>query len=176
MTIKKLNNISLEVVRGDITNQPDFTAIVNAANAQLITGGGVAGAIHRIGDPGLTLETKKFAPIEPGEAVITSAPNFLNKYIIHCLGPVFGVDKPEDKILLNCYHNALNLADEYCINSIAFPAISTGAFGYPVKEAAQVAFSAIKQISGKLEFVKLIRFVLWSEEDFNIHLSVLNEV
>jgi len=171
-----LNNLSLEVVLGDITRQPDCTAIVNAANAQLRTGGGVAGAIHRIGDPGLTKETREFAPIKPGEAVITSAPNFPNKYIIHCLGPVYGRDKPEDKILRNCYLNALQIADEHQIDSIAFPAISTGVFGYPAKDAAQVAMNTVKEISGQLKFVKRVRFVLWSEEDYEIHQSVLKKV
>ncbi|TVQ03395.1 MAG: macro domain-containing protein [Balneolaceae bacterium] len=176
MTENYLNNILLEVVQGDITRQPDCTAIVNAANAQLRTGGGVAGAIHRIGDPELTIETREFAPIKPGETVITSAPNFPNKYIIHCLGPVYGRDKPEDKILRNCYLNALQIADEHQIDSIAFPAISTGVFGYPVKDAAQVAMNTVKEISGQLKFVKRVRFVLWSEQDFEIHQSVLKKV
>lgn len=172
----ELNNIKIEVVQGDIVKQPEFTAIVNAANAHLKMGDGVAGAIHRIGDPELTRLTSAFAPIKPGDSIITSAPNFPNKFIIHCLGPVYGRDKPEEKILRNCYINALNLADENGAESVAFPAISTGAFGYPSEEAAKVAFRAIKAISGNLTFVKRIRFVLWSELDYNIHRKMLTIV
>lgn len=171
-----INKIKLEIVQGDITKQPDCTAIVNAANAQLRSGGGVAGAIHRIGDPELTLHTSKFAPIKPGDAVITPAPNFPNDYIIHCLGPVYGRDKPEEMILRNCYQNALILADKHRVDSIAFPAISTGIFGYPVKEAAKTAFLALKELSEQLDFVKIIRFVLWSDKDFRIHASELENL
>lgn len=163
------NSIKLEIITGDIVDQPDCDAIVNAANAQLRIGGGVAGAIHRIGDPELTEETRKQAPIKPGEAVITSAPNLPNKNIIHCLGPVYGRDKPEDKLLANCYKNALNLADEYGLQSIAFPAISTGAFGYPLEAAAEVALNTIMQSSQQLKSINRIRLVLWSERDWLIH-------
>ena len=172
----ELSNIDLEIVEGNIVQQPDCEAIVNAANARLNTGGGVAGAIHSIGDPELAEETKKLAPITPGQAVITSAPNLPNKYIIHCLGPVYGKDNPSDKILLDCYENALWLAEEYKIRSVAFPAISTGAFGYPVREAAQVAFDAIDDVSDKLRSVKLVRIVLWNSEDYNIHEEELRQM
>ena len=143
---------------------------------RLRTGGGVAGAIHRIGDPKLTQETRKLAPISPGEAVISSAPNFPNKYIIHCLGPVYGRDKPSDELLKNCYVNALNVAEDNGVTSIAFPAISTGAFGYPTREAATIALTAIKEASENLESVKLVRFVLWSEEDYKLHGEVLEQI
>jgi O-acetyl-ADP-ribose deacetylase (regulator of RNase III) len=85
------------------------------------------------------------------------------------LGPVFGLDKPEDKLLADCYRNALKLAEEYKIDSIAFPAISTGAFGYPVEEAAEVAFRTIVENITKLQHVKRIRFVLYSDSDLDIH-------
>lgn len=169
----RLNQATIEITRGNIINQTDCDAIVNAANAQLQTGGGVAGAIHRIGDPELIEETRKYAPIKPGEAVITSAPNLPNSFVIHCLGPVFGRDKPEDILLSNCYKNALKLADEYRISSVAFPAISTGAFGYPVEEAAEVAFTTINEAAQELKSVTLIRFVLWSQYDFDVHSDVL---
>ncbi|MCC5905956.1 MAG: macro domain-containing protein [Balneolaceae bacterium] len=172
----ELNNIDLEIIQGNIVQQPDCEAIVNAANAGLRTGGGVAGAIHTIGDPELANETKKLTPILPGQAVITSAPNLPNKYIIHCLGPVYGKDNPSDKILRDCYENALWLADDHKIRSIAFPALSTGAFGYPVREAAQVAFETIDDVSDKLRAVKLVRFVLWDSEDYDIHEEVLSQM
>ncbi|MFW5832232.1 MAG: macro domain-containing protein, partial [Prolixibacteraceae bacterium] len=111
MEIKKTNyGITVEMVQGDITQQKDIEAVVNAANAKLLRGGGVAGAIHRTAGPELEKESKKLAPIKPGEAVITGAYNLPNKKVIHCLGPVYGQDKPEDKLLANCYRNALKIA------------------------------------------------------------------
>lgn len=176
MIKNKFNNTTLEIEQGNIVDQPDCDAIVNAANAQLRTGGGVAGAIHRIGDPELTKETQSMAPISPGEAVISSAPNFPNKHIIHCLGPVYGRDKPSDELLKNCYLNALRVAEENGVTSIAFPAISTGAFGYPKREAATIALNTIKEESKNMESVKLVRFVLFSEEDYELHQKVLEEI
>lgn len=176
MIKNKINDTTLEIEQGNIVDQPDCDAIVNAANAQLRTGGGVAGAIHRVGDPELTRETRDLAPISPGEAVISSAPNFPNKYIIHCLGPVYGRDKPSDKLLRNCYANALTIAEENDITSIAFPAISTGAFGYPKREAATIALTAVKQASKNLKSVKLVRFVLFSEKDYELHKEILDEI
>lgn len=162
--------------KGDIVNQPDVAAIVNAANAQLKTGGGVAGAIHRAAGPGLEKECQPMAPIKPGKAVISGGHDLPNKYVIHCLGPVYGQDKPEDKLLANCYKNALKLAEDYQINSIAFPAISTGVFGYPNEEAAKVAFKTIKEILPELNTVKEIRFVLFSKEDLELHQKIMEEI
>lgn len=157
--------IKLEIVRGDIADQPDMSAVVNAANAQLRTGGGVAGAIHRAAGPGLEEECRSLAPIKPGEAVITKAHNLPNDYVIHCLGPVYGRDKPEDKLLADCYRNALLLADKHKTPSVAFPAISAGAFGYPVEEAAAVAMDTVYQTIPELRHVKTIRIVLFGELD-----------
>ncbi len=171
-----LNGLTLEISSGDIASQDDIDAIVNAANAELQTGGGVAGAIHSKGDPELTRETRSLAPIKPGEAVITSAPNLPNKYIIHCLGPVYGKDKPEDKLLKSCYVNALKLAEENEIESIAFPAISTGAFGFPMEKAASIAFNTMKEKASTLKHVKFVRFVLYSASDFNLHKEVLKKL
>lgn len=170
-----LENLTLELKRGDIASQKDIQAVVNAANAQLKIGGGVAGAIHRAAGPGLEEETRPLAPIQPGEAVITGGHNLPNESVIHCLGPVYGRDKPEDQLLSNCYKNALKLAEENGIESIAFPSISTGAFGYPMKEAARVAFETIKEKAGELSNVKLIRFVLYGEEAMQVHQKVMKE-
>lgn len=169
------HHTDIELKTGDITQQPDVDAIVNAANAELRIGGGVAGAIHRIGDPELTRETRSLAPIRPGEAVITSAPNLPNKHIIHCLGPVYGRDEPSDKLLANCYRNALELGEEYELESIAFPAISTGAFGYPMRDAAKMAFTSIHEKAESLKFVKLVRFVLFDNRAFEVHKSELEQ-
>jgi len=161
--------VKLEFVKGDITSQPDIDAIVNAANAQLRTGGGVAGAIHRAAGPELVKECKPLAPIRPGEAVLTRAYKLPNSHVIHCLGPVYGRDKPEDKLLANCYKNALKIAEENEIKSIAFPALSTGAFGYPIKEATDVVLKTVLDILPSIENLKLIRFVLHSQKDLDVY-------
>ncbi|MGM0427299.1 MAG: macro domain-containing protein [Thermodesulfobacteriota bacterium] len=171
---KTISGVTIECVRGDIASQTGITAVVNAANAQLMMGGGVAGALHRAAGPGLAEECRPSAPIEPGEAVITSGHNLPNQYVIHCLGPVYGVDRPEDELLANCYRNALRLAEKHEIESIAFPAISAGAFGYPVQDAAEVAFRTIMEIVPNLKSVKRIRFVLYSSRELEIHEKVLN--
>lgn len=173
---KKFSDLTIELIRGDIANQPDMDAIVNAANAQLKIGGGVAGAIHSKGDPELEKETRPLAPISPGEAVITSAPNLPNKHVIHCLGPVYGRDKPEDKLLADCYRNALQKADENNVTSIAFPAISTGAFGYPAESAARIALQTVRETLPKLKTVKHVRFVLFGKSDYEIHAKVLESL
>ncbi len=164
---KKINPFLLEAVKGDIANQKNVEAVVNAANAQLTTGGGVAGALHSAAGPGLYEECRPLAPIKPGEAVITSGYDLPNKFVIHCLGPVYGRDKPSEKLLADCYKNALKLAEKHKISSVAFPSISTGAFGYPFKEALQITFDTILNEIEELKHVHYIKFVLYSEHDYN---------
>ncbi|WP_081210255.1 macro domain-containing protein [Salegentibacter sediminis] len=161
--------VEIEISRGDIADQEGVDAVVNAANAELAMGGGVAGAIHRAAGPQLYEECKPLAPIQPGEAVITGAHNLPNQYVIHCLGPVYGRDKPEDKLLGNCYSNALKLAEEYKISSIAFPALSTGAFGYPITEATKITFNTILAEVPRLKHLQKLKFVLHSEGDLKIY-------
>jgi O-acetyl-ADP-ribose deacetylase (regulator of RNase III) len=171
-----LGTAKIELYRGDISSQDDIEAVVNAANAELKIGGGVAGAIHRAAGPGLEEETRPLAPISPGEAVITGGHNLPNDYVIHCLGPVYGRDKPEDELLANCYKNALKLAEEEGIESIAFPAISTGAFGYPIESAARVALTTVAEEAEQLSSVKNIRFVLFGEEAYQVHKRIADEL
>ncbi|HHN47520.1 MAG TPA: macro domain-containing protein [Bacteroidales bacterium] len=171
-----MSQIKVECLQGDITKQQGIDAVVNAANAQLRPGGGVAGAIHRAAGPLLYEECKNLAPISPGEAVITGAHQLPNKFVVHCLGPVFGHDKPEAELLASCYTRALQLADEKGVKSIAFPAISTGAFGYPVEEAARVAFWAIKSQLPSLKHIALIRMVLWAKDDFLVHKKAMDQI
>ncbi len=165
----EIDRVKLEAVQGNIANQPDMTAVVNAANARLEIGGGVAGAIHSTAGPGLAEECRPMAPIQPGQAVISGGHNLPNDYVIHCLGPVYGADKPENKLLADCYRNALQIAEEKGIDSVAFPAISTGAFGYPFDEATDIALKTIKGMIPNLQQVKTIRFVLFSEHDYRIY-------
>lgn len=173
---EEIQGVRIECVQGDITRQEEMAAVVNAANAQLRTGGGVAGAIHRAAGPGLEQETRPLAPIRPGEAVITGGHGLPNPHVIHCLGPVYGRDRPEDEILARCYRNALRLADEQGLASVAFPAISTGAFGYPVEEAAEVAMRTVAEVIPELDAVKTIRFVLHTRDDLEVHREALTRV
>ncbi len=168
--------VIVEVIRGNIAAQEDVEAVVNAANAQLAPGGGVAGAIHRAAGPGLYEEARPLAPIRPGQAVVTGAHDLPNRYVIHTLGPVYGQDRPEAELLADCYRNSLALAEERGIGSVAFPAISTGIFGYPVEEAADVALRTVIEDAEKLRNVRLVRFVLFGEEDLKVHEKVLSEL
>ena len=171
-----VHGVTVECVRGDITSQEDVAAVVNAANAGLRSGGGVAGAIHRSAGPGLEEEARPLAPISPGEAVITGGHDLPNRYVIHALGPVYGRDRPEAELLANCYRNSLALAEEHGIDSVAFPAISTGVFGYPVEEAAWVALGAVVEVAERLECVRLVRFVLFGASGFEVHERALSEL
>ena len=166
--------VTVECVQGDITSQDDVDTVVNAANAELGPGGGVAGAIHRAAGPDLAEEARPLGPIQPGEAVITGAHGLPNRYVVHTLGPVYGRDRPEAELLANCYRNSLTLAEENGVESIAFPAISTGIFGYPVEEAARVALGTVREEAQGLEQVSLIRFVLFGERDLEVHEEVLS--
>lgn len=169
-----VDNVVIECLRGDLTQQPDIGAIVNAANAQLAGGGGVDGAINRAAGPELVKASRKLAPISPGQAVITDAFELPNDYVIHCLGPVYGRDTPSDKLLADCYRNALQLAEERGLTSIAFPAISSGAFGYPVEEAAEVAMQTVVKAAPELQNATRVRFCLFSETDERVYAQQLS--
>lgn len=169
----EFNGISIEVVEGDIASQVDIDVVVNAANAQLRTGGGVAGALHRAAGPGLEEECRPLAPISPGKAVITGGHRLPNSHVVHCLGPVYGQDEPSDKLLADCYRNAVRLAEQEDLKSIAFPSISTGAFGYPVEEAAEIALRAVVDETASLQSIQVIRFVLYGTSARKVHEEVL---
>ncbi len=171
-----LDGTRIELVTGSIVEQPDVDAIVNAANAGLLPGGGVAGAIHRAAGPGLADECRPLAPIAPGEAVITGGHELANPYVIHCLGPVYGRDRPEDELLAACYRNALRLAERHRLQSVAFPAISTGAFGYPMEPAAEVALGEVLATVGQLDGVRTVRFVLSDDQVLRLHAEVLQRL
>lgn len=171
---KFVGGVTIECVLGDIASQPDVDAVVNAANAQLMTGGGVAGALHRAAGPGLEEECRPLAPISPGEAVITGAHSLPNKHVIHALGPVYGSDRPEDELLSRCYRDSLSLSEENALASVAFPALSTGAFGYPLEEAAEIALNTVAGEAVRLQNVSLVRFVLFSERELEAHVNALS--
>lgn len=176
MSSVAIGSLIIECIQGDIVQQPDMDAIVNAANAELLPGGGVAGAIHRAAGPGLAAECRPFAPIGPGQAVLTGGHRLPNRYVIHCLGPVYGRDEPADVLLASCYQQALALAEDHRVASIAFPAISTGAFGYPMEPAARVALGTIVAHAGRVASPMHIRFVLHASPDLAIHETVLADL
>jgi len=169
----RIGNVAVECVLGDITRQDEFDAVVNAANRELRTGGGVAGALHRAAGPGLERESVPLGPIRPGECVITGGHELPNDHVIHCLGPVYGRDEPANQLLEACYRNALKLADREGLASIAFPSISTGAFGYPLEEAARIALGTVAEVASTLTSVRRIRFVLWDEQALEVHTGAL---
>ena len=166
---------TVEVVRGDITAQ-DTDAVVNAANKALAPGGGVAGAIHRAAGEELWAECAKIGGIDTGEAVITRGYQLAAPYVVHTVGPVYGSDEPAAELLARSYRESLRLADEKGLTSIAFPALSTGAFGYPMAEAAEVAFATLLDELAACEHVRLVRLVLRDERDRQRHAEVLGRV
>jgi O-acetyl-ADP-ribose deacetylase (regulator of RNase III) len=173
---REFHDLVVECVRGDITNQPDVDAVVNAANAQLAPGGGVAGAIHRAAGPGLYEECKKLAPIRTGQAVITKGHGLPNSWCIHVLGPVYSDSSNPGGELASCYREAIARAEEQKLTSLATPAVSTGIFGYPVAEAAQVALAAVASVAQTLESLALVRFVLWDSSDHDMHVRELERI
>jgi O-acetyl-ADP-ribose deacetylase len=172
----RFGSVTIELTIGDIAAQSDFDAVVNAANAELRIGGGVAGALHRAAGPGLEQETRPLAPIRPGQAVLTSGHSLPNAYVIHCLGPVYGRDEPSDALLGRCYREALLIAEREELRSVAFPAISTGAFGFPMPLAAEIALRTVAGLAPTLQSVRCIRFVLSDRGGLEIHMRVLDEI
>jgi O-acetyl-ADP-ribose deacetylase len=175
MATHERSEVDLELVVGDIARQDGFDAVVNAANAALRTGGGVAGALHQAAGPGLEEECRALAPIEPGQAVITSGHDLPNPWVIHCLGPVYGRDEPADELLASCYREALWLAEANGIRSIAFPAISTGAFGFPAEEAARIALGTVLGLAMEFKEIERVRFVLHDRATLELHERVLED-
>ncbi|MEX2629672.1 MAG: macro domain-containing protein [Tistlia sp.] len=176
MTQRTHRGVAVECIAGDIAAQPDVEAVVNAANAELRSGGGVAGALHRAAGPGLEEECRPLAPIRPGQAVITGGHRLPNRWVIHCLGPVHGRDEPADGLLAACYRNALHLVEKQGIVSVAFPAISTGAFGFPMEAAARIALSTVLHELQHLTTVRLVRFVLFDPADALLHSRILAQL
>jgi O-acetyl-ADP-ribose deacetylase (regulator of RNase III) len=168
--------VTIELVQGNIVEQDDLDAVVNAANAQLRTGGGVAGAIHGAAGPGLADETRPLAPIQPGEAVTTGGHELPNDHVIHVLGPVYGRDEPSDELLRAGYESALHEAEAHGISSVGFPALSTGAFGFPMAPAARIALKTMLDSAPRLEVVEHLRFVLFDADDLVVHEEALADL
>ncbi|MGC9974872.1 MAG: O-acetyl-ADP-ribose deacetylase [Gaiellaceae bacterium] len=158
-TMQTAANERIELALGDITRE-HVDAIVNAANSGLRGGGGVDGAIHRAGGPEIMAECREIGYCAPGDAVITGAGRLPARYVIHAVGPVWtGGGADEELVLASCYERALELAREHGCRSVTFPAISTGAYGYPPELAAPVALAATIEALKRLPRIEKVRFV-----------------
>lgn len=171
---------TLELAMGNITDETT-DAIVNAANSSLLGGGGVDGAIHKAAGPALLAECKKIreqrGPLPPGRAVTTSGANLKAKYVIHTVGPVWqGGKVNEPQILESCYCNSMEQANLKLCASVSFPSVSTGAFGYPVGPAAQIAVRVIADLLHEPKSVKLVRFVLFDQRTYKAYAAAAEEL
>lgn len=165
----------IELMLGDITTL-NTDAIVNAANKTLLGGGGVDGAIHRAAGPMLREECSRLGGCETGEAKITKGYNLKASYVIHTVGPIYrGGGYNEAELLRRCYENSLKLALSYNIKTIAFPSISTGAYGYPIQEAAPIAIETVVEFLKKHKEIEKVIFVLFSKTDFDIYKNILSK-
>jgi O-acetyl-ADP-ribose deacetylase (regulator of RNase III) len=161
------------VVQGDIT-QLDVDAIVNAANESLLGGGGVDGAIHRAAGPGLLTECRQVGGCPTGGARLTSGYRLLARYVIHAVGPVYETGREgEADLLRSCYQEALQLAAQHALWTVAFPCISTGVFGYPKEEACQIATAAVLGWLGRNEYPRRVTFCCYEPEDADCYRRVL---
>lgn len=176
----QIKDTILELVKGDITQQ-DTDAIVNPANTTLLGGAGVDGAIHAAAGPELLAETRKIGRCEPGDAKITGGYKLKAKHVIHTVGPIYKPDKSDNASLLaSAFRRSLEVAAENELKTIAFPAISTGIYGYPFKEAAPVSIKTVVDFAAQepASSVNLIRLVLYDDEayaDFTSALQTLAE-
>jgi O-acetyl-ADP-ribose deacetylase len=162
----------ITLVQGDITEQ-DVDAVVNAANSSLMGGGGVDGAIHRRGGPAILEECKRIRAerypdgLPPGRAVATTAGDLPARWVIHTVGPVYAKSEDRSGLLASCHAESLRVADELGARTVAFPAISTGVYGYPIEEAAPVAIRAVREASTQVEEVRFVLFDRATYEAFD---------
>jgi O-acetyl-ADP-ribose deacetylase (regulator of RNase III) len=172
----KLKKGTLVLIRGDITKETT-DAIVNAANKTLLGGGGVDGAIHRAGGSEILKECKKIGGCETGQAVLTTGGKLKTRYVIHTVGPIYQDGQHNESVLLkNAYTNSIKVAATKKIKSLSFPSISTGAYGYPVDEAARIALTCTRDFLNTHDIPELIRFVLYDERTYNVYEKVLKEI
>jgi O-acetyl-ADP-ribose deacetylase (regulator of RNase III) len=162
----------IEIVQGDITKQ-QVDAIVNAANSSLLGGGGVDGAIHRAAGPKLLEETKQIGGCPTGEARVSKGYRLPAKYVIHTVGPVWaGGHKKEGNLLAGCYKNSFNAAKELGIKTMAFPSISTGAYGFPLERATEIAMGEAKKFLESEETLEKVVFVCFGEKAYNTYKEI----
>ncbi len=172
----EINGSIITFVQGDITEQ-NVDAIVNAANSSLMGGGGVDGAIHRAGGTEILTDCKRIVAkqgrLPAGQAVITTGGNLKSRYVIHTVGPVWGGgNRNEAETLRNCYANSLKLAEQNGIKSVAFPSISTGAYRYPLNEAAKIALNAVRKFLESSSGIAEVRFVLFDPTTYDAYANI----
>lgn len=165
----------IKITRGDITKL-NVDAIVNAANSSLLGGGGVDGAIHRAAGPELLAECRQIGGCPIGEVRITRGYHLPARYVIHAVGPVYRGRPGESRLLSQCYQNALRLAEDHGLSSIAFPAISCGAYGYPIEAACQIAISTACRFLRIHHGIQQVVFILFSESDHHIYQKHLERI
>ena len=172
----QIKHTIIELIDGDITKQ-DVDAIVNAANSSLLGGGGVDGAIHRAAGPELLAETRQLDGCQTGDAKITRGYKLKARYVIHTVGPIYQArDALVPQQLASAYRRSLEVAEANRIRSIAFPSISTGAYGYPLEEAAPIALKTIIDYITEHEAFDCVRFVLFNEQSIEAYTHVLNKL
>jgi len=176
----KINRAELSIIQGDITRQAT-DAIVNAANSSLMGGGGVDGAIHSAGGPAILEECKKIVAahgrLPTGQALITTTGNIPTKLVIHTVGPVWhGGERGEPGLLASAYRKSLELAAAEKLTSVSFPSISTGAYGYPVAQAARIALAEVISFLGNTTSIKKAVFVLYDSRTFDAYAAALGEI
>jgi O-acetyl-ADP-ribose deacetylase len=166
----------VEVVQGDITRQA-VDAIVNAANESLLGGGGVDGAIHRAAGPRLLEECRTLGGCQTGQAKITKGYDLLAKWVIHTVGPIWrGGHYQEDELLAMCYSNSMALAVQHSVRTIAFPAISTGVYGFPLERATHIAIAEIKTFLTQNSSIEQVKFVCFGESAYQCYLDALDRL
>ncbi|MFI5398445.1 MAG: O-acetyl-ADP-ribose deacetylase [Candidatus Binatia bacterium] len=166
----------IELVRGDLTDQ-DTDAIVNAANTSLLGGGGVDGAIHRAGGPAILAECRQLGGCSPGEAKITTGGRLRAKSVVHTVGPIYRDGKHgEPDLLARAYRRSIEVAAENRVTTLAFPSISTGAYGFPIDQAARIAIETVAHVLRATPQIRLVRFVLFSASDLAIYQQALAEM
>jgi O-acetyl-ADP-ribose deacetylase len=165
----------IELAQGDITKM-DVDAIVNAANNSLLGGGGVDGAIHRTAGPDLLAECRTLGGCETGDAKITRGYRLKAKHVIHTVGPIYrGGTAGEPRLLESCYRRCFEVAHENGLTSIAFPSVSTGAYGYPIEEASKIAIKTAMAQVARFPKIERVVFVLFSRKDFDLYQRTLAE-
>jgi len=172
----KVGRAKLELLQGDITEQ-NTDAIVNAANRSLLGGGGVDGAIHRAAGPGLLAECSTLGGCQTGEAKITKGYRLKARHVVHTVGPIYHSEKKRaPELLASCYRRSLEVASQNNLRSVAFPSISTGAYGYPLEEGAPIALRTVIDYLENHPDIQLVRFVLFGKEAYEAYEEALKKI